>query len=265
MRLDLHTHGKLAKKLPTSGTYLEWLFAAARRSGLDALCLTEHFNAPQFSELYNYLTVAGRRCGDAWMLENGLRIFPGMEISVAEGGHLLALGPLEAVLELAWRLEFNRKKDRFLPFEKLLDQLERYPVLVGCAHPFRAPGRVPRLPEEQLRRLQFLELNGKDMALDPARTKKRVCQLGERLGLPVAAGSDAHQAVQYGCISTDFERDFTTLNQLRTELEAGRYTVSLADSAALQVQTARLLKRSLKEVHALGGDYVSILTGKRVS
>ena len=37
---DFHTHGKLAKKLPFSTAYTDWLFGEARRAGLDGLCLT---------------------------------------------------------------------------------------------------------------------------------------------------------------------------------------------------------------------------------
>ena len=64
MRLDFHTHGKLAKKLPFSTAYTDWLFGEARRAGLDALCLTEHFNTLQFGDLYRYLTAVSRRVGD---------------------------------------------------------------------------------------------------------------------------------------------------------------------------------------------------------
>ena len=45
-------------------------------------------------------------------------------------------------------------------------------------------------------------------------------------------------------------------------MRAGRYRIELSDTAAFQVRTACLLKRSLKEIHALGGDYVAILTQK---
>ena len=55
MYLDFHTHGKLAKKLPFSTAYTDWLFGEAKGAGLDALCLTEHFNTLQFDELYGYL------------------------------------------------------------------------------------------------------------------------------------------------------------------------------------------------------------------
>ena len=262
MRLDFHTHGKLAKKLPFSTAYTDWLFGEARRAELDALCLTEHFNTLQFADVYGYIASVSRRTGDTLELENGLKIFPGMETDVAEGGHILAIGPLEAILELDRRLEPHQEKGSFLPFARLMDLFEEYPVVVGCGHPFRAPGHVPELPEEQLGRLKFLDLNGKDLALDRERTERLTYRLGERLGIPVVSGSDTHQAVQYGCVTTVFENACDTIPALYTEMRAGRYTIDLADTASFQVRAACLLKRTLKEIHALGGDYVSLLTQK---
>ena len=246
MRLDFHTHGKLAKKLPFSTAYTDWLFGEARRAGLDALCLTEHFNTLQFADVYGYIASVSRRTGDALELENGLKIFPGMETDVAEGGHILSVGPLEAILELNRRLEPYKEKGNFMPFAQLMDLFDQYPVVVGCGHPFRAGGHVPELPQGQLRRLRFLDLNGKDLALDRDRTERLTYALG--------------QAVQYGCVTTVFERDVDTVPALYGEMTAGRYAIDLSDTAPFQVRTACLLKRSLKEIHALGGDYVAILT-----
>lgn len=201
-----------------------------------------------------------RRIGDTLELENGLRVFSGMETDVAEGGHILSIGPLEAILELNRRLEPHKEKGDFLPFSRLMELFGQYPVLVGCGHPFRAGGHVPELPEEQLRRLKFLDLNGKDLALDRERTERLTYALGKKLGIPVVSGSDTHQAVQYGCVTTVFEREVDTVPALYGEMTAGRYAIDLSDTAAFQVRTACLLKRSLKEIHALGGDYVAILT-----
>ena len=246
MRLDFHTHGKLAKKLPFSTAYTDWLFGEARRAGLDTLCLTEHFNTLQFADVYGYIASVSQRTGDALELENGLRIFPGMETDVAEGGHILSVGPLEAILELNRRLEPHKEKGNFLPFAQLMDLFDQYPVVVGCGHPFRAGGHV--------------DLNGKDLALDRDRTERLTYALGKELEIPVVSGSDTHQAVQYGCVTTVFERDVDTVPALYGEMTAGRYAIDLSDTAAFQVRTACLLKRSLKEIHALGGDYVAILT-----
>ena len=81
--LDFHTHGKLAKRLPFSTAYTDWLFGEARGAGLDALCLTEHFNTLQFEEVCGYILSRTKRDGDSLITENGLRIFAGMETGIA--------------------------------------------------------------------------------------------------------------------------------------------------------------------------------------
>ena len=133
MLFDFHTHGKLAKRLPFSTVYTDWLFGEAKNAGLDALCLTEHFNTLQFDELYGYLSARSTREGDALVLENGLRVFPGMETDIAEGGHILSIGPLEAILELNQRLAPHKAPGSFLPFAQLRDLFDQYPVVVGGA------------------------------------------------------------------------------------------------------------------------------------
>lgn len=97
---------------------------------------------------------------------------------------------------------------------------------------------MPELPQAQLQRLDFLDLNGKDLALDRARTETLTYGLGKQLRIPVVSGSDTHQAVQYGCVTTVLERTCTSLSALREEMEAGRYEIQLSDTAAAQVRTA---------------------------
>lgn len=78
---------------------------------------------------------------------------------------------------------------------------------------FEKEVRSPQLPERLLRRLDFIELNGKD----------------------VAEGGRKMRDMVYG----------------------------LAEQSDLRVKTAGMLKRALKEIHELGGDYVSVLTRKK--
>ena len=196
------------------------------------------------------------------MLENGLRVFPGMETDIAEGGHILSIGPLEAILELNQRLAPHKAPGNFLPFAQLRDLFDQYPVVVGGGPSL--PGQssaASQLPREQLDRLDFLDLNGKDLATDRQQAEERTYGLGRQLGVPVVSGSDTHQAVQYGCVWTEFQRDCSTAAELLQEMQAGRYTITVSESAAEKVKTASLLKRALKEIHALGGDYVAVLTG----
>ena len=99
------------------------------------------------------------------------------------------------------------------------------------------------------------------MAEDRERAERLTRSLGERLHKPVVSGSDTHQAVQYGCIWTEFAEKAATLNELRRQISAGAYQIMVSEQAAFQVKTAGILKRALKEIHALGGDYVGILLG----
>lgn len=259
MYIDFHTHGKLAKKLPFSTVYTDWLFGEAKEAGLDALCLTEHFNTLQFEELYRYITARYDKEGDTVITEKGVRIFAGMETDIAEGGHILCVGKVEEILELNARLDPFKEKGQFLPFEKLMQLFSKYDLIVGGGHPFREGGSIPKLPKEQLTALDFLDLNGKDIAEDRRKTEEKTYGLAKELKIPVVSGSDTHQAVQYGCIRTKMRCEVNTIDALMAELKAGHYQIEISDYADFQVRTAGLLKKALKEVHAAGGDYVSVL------
>lgn len=264
MYIDFHTHGKLAKKLPFSTEYTDWLFDQARRAGLDALCLTEHFNTLQFDEIYSYLSRISRREGDGLVLENGLRVFPGMETDIAQGGHILSIGNMEEILELNRRLEPYKEKRKFLPFRDLMKLFSEYHVIVGGAHPFREGGHIPELPADELAALDFLDLNGKDVALNREETEKKTYALAGRLQIPVVGGSDTHQALQYGCIRTHMEGEPREISGLLEEMRKNTHRIEVAEHAADQVRNAALLKRTLKEVHELGGNYVSVLLNRSV-
>ena len=131
-----------------------------------------------------------KREGDTLLLENGLRIFPAWKRILPRVGISCRWETVETILELNQRLAAHKQPGHFLPFEKLLDLFREYDVLVGAAHPYRAGGHIPELPREQLERLDFLDLNGKDMAEDRERAERLTRSLGERLHKPVVSGSD---------------------------------------------------------------------------
>ena len=184
MRLDFHTHGKLVKKLPFFTAYTDWLFGEARTAGLDALCLTEHFNTLQFAELYGYLASVSRRVGDTLELGNGLRVFPGMETDVAEGGHILTIGPLEAILELNRRLEPNKEKGSFLPFARLMDLFDEYPVVVGCGHPLPSSWPCARAASEAAGASEVSGSERQGPGFGPGAHRAAHLRPGEKAGYP---------------------------------------------------------------------------------
>ncbi|WP_294581987.1 PHP domain-containing protein [uncultured Thomasclavelia sp.] len=259
MYIDFHTHGKLAKKLPFSKTYTDLMFEKAHQRGLDAICLTEHFNTLSFDVMYDYIYNKYQHSGDCIITDHGLLVFFGMEVDIYEGGHTLVIGRYDDIVELNQKLDNHKTKETFLPFDKLVLLLENYDILFGAGHPFRQGGNIPKLTSEQLQHFDFFDLNGKDLANDSKQTKRLVYNLAKQYHKPVLSGSDTHQGTQYGCVKTNFKNSFNTLSELRNEIKKGNYQIEIADSIKIQVEDATIQKRLLKEVHRLGGDYVSLL------
>lgn len=97
MNIDLHTHGKLSKKSTFSPEYFAEMMFEAKANGLQAVALTEHFNTSNFFAMYETLDQTYPYNGHYYDV-NGLKLFPGMEVDIAETGHILLIGLKENVL-----------------------------------------------------------------------------------------------------------------------------------------------------------------------
>lgn len=263
MKIDFHTHGKLTKKVPFSSQYLDYLFEDAKESGLDAICLTEHFNTYGFAEVYGYLKDNYKKDGDCFIAASGLYIFPGMEVDIAEGGHTLVIGKMDIILELNQRLKDYMEKGAFLPLQLWQEMVKEYPVLFGAAHPFRAGSHIPELISKEQPVFDFLDLNGKDMAEIGDRNRIMLNNLSETINKPLIAGSDTHQSFQYGCIYNEFQKNCRTIEEIKSEVDANSYDIVIANQLTLQVKAAGCIKRSLKKIYNMGGDYLSVLLNKQ--
>ena len=89
-----------------------------------------------------------------------------------KAGTFYLLGPMEAILELNHRLNRIKKKENSCPLSSYKDLFDEYPVIVGGGHPYREGGHIPELPEKQLKRFDFFDLNGKDVAEHRAITER---------------------------------------------------------------------------------------------
>ena len=258
MKIDFHTHSKLGKKLPFSPQYTEWHFRQAKLAGLDAICITEHYNGIEMESTFDYIQANMERVGDAFVTGDGLTIFMGLEIDALEGGHFLSVGSVCDIKDIYEKLQPFLQKKEHPTFSQLVDIVKPFPVLFGVSHPFRDSNNIRHLQANELRKLDFLELNGKDSALDMDNQNK-VENLAAEVGLPILAGSDTHQSHQFGCICNQFNKTLTTIEELRHAINSNTYTIVHGENTTVQVQTAKLIKSALKEVHKLGGDYVSVM------
>lgn len=258
MNIDFHTHGKLAKALPFDPKYPNWMFEECKNTALDAICLTEHFNTTSFEEFYQYVYDNSQKEGDC-LIFNGLKIFPGMEVDIIEGAHIIVLGKFDDIMEINQKLEDYKSKETFHGFDKLMELLDNYDLIIGAAHPFRSNGAIPRLSKEQLQKFDFVDLNGKDVALMGEENIKRIEEFANSISRPILCGSDTHQSFQYATVYNDFEEDINTFSKLKEEINNARYEIKISDTIEEQVKSATLLKKALKKIHALGGDYVEVL------
>lgn len=200
MIIDLHCHTR-----PWSDdSFLEpaELIQQAKQAGLDAICLTEHecfWDKKALSRL-------GR--------EHGFLVLPGVEINT-DDGHFLVFGIKEYSFGM-WRTEYLRQ---------IVDEAGGVMVL---AHPYRrnfyrddlqtAVERYCQKPFLQL--VDIIEvLNGRASSRETEFSQ----ELCRRLNLKGIGGSDAHSISDIPSCATLFERKVSNVEELITELRAGRF------------------------------------------
>ena len=274
MKIDFHTHVKMSKKMPFDPRYLDGFFREAIYSGLDAICITEHYyNSDYIKKSFEYVLKSSERQEDCFIFkstnsgDSNLRIFVGLEVDAEEGGHFLMIGSMECMYSILSEFDTYTQQGKHPPFQELLNISRSYSILLGVAHPFRESGErkynIPNIPNEKLALLTFLELSGKDLANDKMRTEASLQSLSEHLSVPILAGSDTHQSFQFGCVYNEFKEAPTSILGMQKAIKNKAYSIVYGEHYSTQVKAARLIKGTLKEIHALGGDYVSILYNKK--
>jgi len=227
MEIDFHTHAKWAKSADFSYAYYREMMRSAALRGLKAVALTEHFDTRRFGEIYGILDREALYSGSYYEVE-GVKAFPGIEVDVAEGGHILLIGDRDGILEIRDRLDGHEEKGKHVGLERLLDLSEPYGCLRIGAHPYREQNPLCEADPEQLARLDALDLNGRDLYRYGRAMESRVKALADGLGIAVVAGSDSHQPLQFGCVANRLARRCDTATQLRETVRQGgcRYRLS---------------------------------------
>ncbi|MCH7953242.1 MAG: PHP domain-containing protein [Chloroflexi bacterium] len=205
MLIDLHTHTQPLSH--DSDLTPDALIEAAKKAGLDGVCLTEH----DFFWERDKVEELGRR--------HDFLVIPGIEVNT-ESGHVVVFG-LEEFVYGMHRLG------------ELVGMVEAAGGAMIAAHPYRRQlpfeltqegdwrEALERASEnEAYRHVQAIEtLNGRGTERQNA-FSAAVC---ERRGLAQAAGSDAHSAGDVGTCATEFDGRISGLTDLIAELKSGRF------------------------------------------
>ncbi|SFT12952.1 PHP domain-containing protein [Paenibacillus sp. BC26] len=240
MIIDFHTHTKLSKKRDFSLDYFHQMIAAARKAGLHATALTEHFNTRNFHEIYDTLDREFPYKHHYYDV-NGFKVFCGIEVDIKEKGHILLVGERSDIRAIQQFFQNRTSKDNFPTGQELFDKAEQYNVIKIGAHPTRISTPLTHLPVELLSRLDFLDLNGRETA-----TRRELEVFAARLGKPIVAGSDSHLPVQFGVVRNILRDDCLTIEDIRHCILNGRYGIEVSSTVNLRVGVAKLIKRTIK-------------------
>lgn len=249
MKFDLHTHAKWSKGIHFSFKYYQSMMQAAKRAGLDAVALTEHFDTQSFHEIIDTLDRHCPYIQDYYLLE-GIRVFPGIEVDIAEGGHILLMGARTAITEIRNRLEPFTEPHAFIGLAHLLDLADAHHCLKIGAHPFRDKNPLYGMPAQQLARLDALDLNGRDLHHSGRQMVQTVSAFAELIGLPVVAGSDTHLPPQFGSVYNELADGCAppdTISQLRSFIHTRAYSCFVSPDLDQLVQEAEQLQAIYKQ------------------
>lgn len=249
MRIDFHTHAKLTKRTEFDIEHFDAMVCAARESALDGLAITEHFNTVRFHDVYSHFD-------DSFPVHHGVyragdtTLLPGVEVDVSEGVHVLLFGRRGAVFDLHAELRSHLAPESFIPAAALLEAAAELGLIAGLAHPLRPGREAARVDAEVVRRLDFLDLNAKDLYRYGPRMRDGMTRLSHELGLPLLAGSDAHHPLQLGSVATEVpingDGESALLDAVADAIRVSRCTPIVEPCLPVRVRAAIEIKRALK-------------------
>ncbi|MDX8045323.1 PHP domain-containing protein [Gracilibacillus sp. S3-1-1] len=245
MNIDFHTHGKLSKKIPFSVSEFIESVKEAKESGLDAIALTEHFNAVGFLDVYKSMDEHFPYQEDFYNV-NGVQVFPGMEVDAKEGGHFLFIGTRENIRDFWYQLEPYQSKENFLPIKEILSLAEPYSFLQIGAHPFRLSNSLTQHDSSVFNQLDALDLNAKDLYKMGIKMKDKLMMYSYEKDLPILAGSDTHHYLQYGSVVNRFHKECKTVDELKQVLRTDNYDLYISPHLEIKVKAATAIKKVLK-------------------
>jgi hypothetical protein len=235
MLIDIHVHTSISRSLPFRHADMLAQVARARQQGLDACALTDHSDAADILAIHDALDATFPWRQHAYDAD-GVRLFPGVEVDVAEGVHLLAIGDREAIRCFIMRLAPGIDAAGYFAAQA---DLALFNVV---AHPLRPGHELTRLPAALVPRFDALDLNAKDLWRAGLAHRDALLAVSARHGLPLLAGSDAHHPAQLGAVRAELARPIASLAELRRTIRDTPPQLHIHPELGTMVAAARAAK-----------------------
>lgn len=244
MNIDFHTHGLVSKRVEFDRELFLQGIEFAKETGLDAILLSEHFNAKGFNEIYSFLRNNFDYVGDCYVV-NGVFVFPALEVNVEGKGHVILSGNRDNIELVHNSLEPYFHKESFINIKELLDLADSYNLLKIGAHPFRRGQKLYMQDKEQLKRLDFVDLNAKDIYKRGLMAVREELQIfSNEIAAKIITGSDSHYPIQLGSIYTRLNKKCETIKEIKEVVEKEQYAIEMSKSFILRIKAAKYSKRS---------------------
>lgn len=250
MNLDFHVHGLLSRKSNFNEEFFLLGIENAKEQGLDGFILCDHFNAENIDEMYKYLQDNYEYTGDRYLV-NGFYVFLGTEVNIKNGGHVIVAGNREDIYAIQKVLGEYKTRPNYIPLKELLNLADSHNCLkIGC-HPYRGSHKLCLQDKEDLKRLDALDLNAKDMfKRGKYQVEIEVSNLAEELEIPFVTGSDSHFPMQLGSVKSIFLKEFFTVMELKEEIKLRNHGIYVSPALDLKVFSAKTAKRYIRKLEA---------------
>lgn len=245
LKIDLHTHGKWSKDIDFSYDYYEAMMREASKY-VDAVALTEHFNTKDFLNIYEVLDDMSVYHNGYYLVE-GVKVFPGIEVDVAEQSHILVIGSREAIITISRQLDSYRSANNFIPLERLIEISEYYQCLTIGAHPYREENPLAHVHPSLIARLDAIDINGRDLHKYGLSMEQKVQQFADMYNLPSIAGSDTHQPLQFGCVYNELPYSCESVEQIKEVIIQRKHQFTIANDLHAKVMSAEVEQKKYKE------------------
>lgn len=246
MNIDVHFHTCLTKGIPFDYAFFRQAAARARAVGMGAIIITDHLENAAFETIYTTLDAHHPYNGHYYLIDE-VRFYPGVEVEVAEGPHLLVAGTRDEVLAFVARVKAGHGAADHVPVAAFFDRQAGLDLLNIVGHPCRPDRELSLLEPAWVARFDALDLNAKDLWRFGPQMRARVEALGATYGRPIVAGSDAHHFLQVGSLYNTIHQPFERIAELRALIRAGAYTLHVRPELSEWVERAQETKRAIKQ------------------
>ena len=246
MVIDFHVHGKITSNFPFDKDGFLEKVNEAKREGMDSLALTEHSNALNFIEAYNFLKNNFEYLNDYYNV-NGVKVFTGVEITTNEKLDILFIGNREKILDFNQKILNIKGEQEFICINNLFDIVNQEELLVILAHPFRKHEKFPEIDRNIFEKIDAVEFNARDLyEKDIDNMKEKVKELSKKLNIPITGGSDSHYFLQIGSIKNVFDKDCNTITELKEQIKLNNYKVIISEELTIRVRASKIIKKIIK-------------------